>query len=206
MTIAPPATDRGLRIAGTLLATFAAGALFGALDLLGQRALPAPWFELANSAAVWAVAAFVLGRVIGTDTVVAAVSGALLLTVAVESYYLAAALALDDSTTNLTSRSTIIWIILGVLAGAAFGAAGSVSRRPVDLYAGPAVALGASVLFAEAIAMRHGWGVPLDLALGAIVLAVSARGVTRRLLACAACVPLTGFVVFAFDALGVGGS
>src|SRR6476620_10253685 len=138
MTIVPAtAVDRRLRIAGALLAAIAVGVLFGALDLVGQRALPAPWFELANSAAVWAVAAFVLGRAIGTDVVTAAVSGALFLTVAVEAYYLAAALALNDSTANLTSRSTVIWIVLGVLAGAAFGAAGSLSRRPEDLYAVP---------------------------------------------------------------------
>jgi hypothetical protein len=210
MTIAPPpttppTTDRRVRIAGTLLAAIAAGVLFGALDLVGQRALPAPWFELANSAAVWAVAAFALGRAIGTDIVVAAVSGALFLTVAVEAYYLAAALALDDSTANLTSRTTIIWIVLGVLAGAAFAAAGSVSRRPDDLYAAPAVALGASVLFAEAIALRDGWSVLLDAVLGAVVLVTSAAGARRRLLACAASVPLTAFVVFTFGALGWGG-
>jgi hypothetical protein len=206
MTIAPPAADRKLHVVGVLLAAVVVGVLFGVVDLIGQLELPAPWFEIANSMAVWAVAAFLFGRAVRTGIGTAAVSGALMLTVAVETYYLAAALALDDSIDNLTSRSTVIWMVLGVLAGAAFGAAGAVTRRSETLYAAPAAALGASVLFAEAITMRDGWSVLIDVLLGVLVLAVSVSGTKRWLLACAASVPLTAFVVFLFDALGFGAS
>ncbi|HEY2298219.1 MAG TPA: DUF6518 family protein [Jatrophihabitans sp.] len=204
MTIVTPSADRRVRIVGVLLAAVVVGVLFGVADLIGQLALPDPWFEIANSMAVWAVSAFLFGRAVGTGIATAAVSGALMLTVAVEAYYLAAALALNDNIGNLTSRSTVIWIVLGVVAGAGFGAAGAVSRRPETLYAAPAAALGASVLFAEGIVLREGWSVLIDVVLGVLVLALSVTGTKRWLLAGAASVPLTAFVVFAFDALGFG--
>ncbi|BFU41767.1 hypothetical protein KRMM14A1004_00040 [Krasilnikovia sp. MM14-A1004] len=59
------------------------GILLGTGDLLMQRHLPYPWANLANSSAVWAVAAFAVGRLLRTGPARAALAGAVLLVVAV---------------------------------------------------------------------------------------------------------------------------
>jgi hypothetical protein len=196
-------TEPRTRIAGALLSSAVVGVLFGPLDLAGQVLLPAPWYELANSAAVWAAAAFVLGRAIRTGWKHAAACGAVFLTVAVESYYLAAVISLSDSTANLSSPSTVRWLVLGVLAGTLFGAAGAWTRDARDLAAAGAAAFGASVLFADALVLRHGWGaVVLEAALGAIVLFVTTATWRRRWMALVASVPLIALALAGFAAAG----
>jgi len=68
---------------------FVAGVLLGVGDLLLQRNLPYPWANLANSSAVWAVAAFALGRWLRRDWRRSGVAGVTMLVVAVEAYYAA---------------------------------------------------------------------------------------------------------------------
>jgi hypothetical protein len=155
------------RFAGALLVSAVAGVALGAVDLAGQRVLAYPWADLANSSAVWALAAFVLGYAVGTPPARAAVCGALFLVVAVESYYLATVLTLDDSAANLTSRATAIWIVLGVVAGAAYAATGAALRGGGIVMRLVGAALVGSVFAAEAIILRGGWSAVLDLAVGA---------------------------------------
>ena len=119
-----------IALVGALLASSIAGVLLGALDLMAQLGLPYPWADLANSPAVWGIAAFALGAVLRTDAVRAAVCGAALLTIAVEAYYFAAVVTLHDSTASLTSPSTGTWLVLGILAGAGCAVAGLATRLP----------------------------------------------------------------------------
>jgi hypothetical protein len=205
VTIVEQPTEPRSKSAGALLASVAAGVLLGALDLAGQVLLPAPWSDLANSAAVWAAAAFALGRALRTHWLVAAMCGAVCLTVAVESYYLAAVIALTDSTENLTSPSTVTWLSLGVVAGLVFGAAGAWSRQPRDIPAAVATAAAAAVLFADALALRQTWGAAAGVSIvGVTVLVVAAGSTRRRWLALAASAPLTALALAAFAALGFG--
>jgi hypothetical protein len=114
----------------TLGVAFLAGVVLGLLDLVAQHVLPYPWANLANSPAVWALAAFVLGGRVARGRWLPAAAGVVLLVVAVEAYEAAAVVGLHDSTSLLlTEPSTVLWLLFGVLAGALFGSAGSWSRR-----------------------------------------------------------------------------
>jgi Family of unknown function (DUF6518) len=126
-----------------LLVAVVVGVLVGIGDLLLQKWLPYPWANLANSGAVWAVAAFIIGRWVGGGWQRPAVAGAVLLIVAVESYYVAAAIVQHDNLANAWSSAAAIWVALGVVAGAVFGIAGAWSRsahRPRRLLGFAAVA------------------------------------------------------------------
>jgi Family of unknown function (DUF6518) len=107
-----------------------AGALVGFCDLLLQKWLPYPWANLANSGAVWAVAAFLAGAWVRERWQRSAVAGIVLLIVAVESYYVTAAILLNDNLANAWSKTAFVWLTLGVVAGAVFGIAGAWSRGP----------------------------------------------------------------------------
>lgn len=167
MTLAPICS--GARFAGALLTSALAGVLLGAVDLAGQQLLAYPWAELANSSAVWALAAFVLGFAVRIAPARAAVCGALLLVVAVEAYYLATVLTLDDDMANLTSRSTAVWLLLAVLAGAIYAAAGAALRSGGIAARMLGATITGAAFLAEAVALRGGSGRVLDLAVGAVV-------------------------------------
>jgi NAD/NADP transhydrogenase beta subunit len=111
-----------------LLVAVVAGVLVGIGDLLLQKWLPYPWANLANSGAVWAVAAFLAGAWVRDRWQRSAVAGIVLLIVAVESYYVTAAIVLNDNLANAWSKTAFVWLALGVVAGAVFGIAGAWSR------------------------------------------------------------------------------
>jgi hypothetical protein len=85
------------RVRHRALTVVALGIALGAVDLLLQRGLPYPWANLANSSAVWALGAFGVGwwwlhaRPWGS-----ALAGVGLLVVAVQAYYVAAVVLLND--------------------------------------------------------------------------------------------------------------
>lgn len=78
-------------IAHPLVGAILGGVLLGLSDLLAQNTLPYPWANLANSAAVWALGAFVIGAWSRGSLRSTAAAGMVLLLVAVEIYYIAAA-------------------------------------------------------------------------------------------------------------------
>lgn len=155
---APPATARDTEAIRpprarwtSLLVPVVVGLVLGPVDLLLQRVLPYPFANLANSPAVWALAAFAVGwsgRTRGRWWPAAA--GTVAMVLAVESYYLAAVLALGDDVSAMTNSAALLWLALAVGAGVVFGTAGSWAhsdhrwRGPV----GTAAAVG--VLLAEA--------------------------------------------------------
>lgn len=189
-----------------------AGVLLGVIDFAAQKNLPYPWADLANSSAVWAVAAFAIGCAAKRSPGRGAVAGVVLLVVAVEAYYLAAVIWQHDSTESLTSPSTQAWLAFAVAGGASFGAAGAWARGPSVLLGSVGAALAGSVLYAESLVLlradqqsdRLATAV-LEAALGVVVVLVAATTNQRRALALLACVPLTALGYFAFTAVGFGG-
>jgi uncharacterized protein DUF6518 len=186
------------------LVTPLAAVALGGLDLLLQKILPYPWANLANSSAVWAIAAWALGRWVGTPRWLAAAAGATLLVLAVPSYYLAATIFLNDDLTMIGQPAALLWMAFGLLAGVVFGFGGSLAlsagwQRIVG------IALPGAVLFAEALARVAARNdadqrqtAIIEAALGVIIVMALGRTLRGRLLAILATVPwaLVGFVAF----------
>ncbi|GAB1695127.1 hypothetical protein KRM28CT15_69300 [Krasilnikovia sp. M28-CT-15] len=190
------------------------GILLGTVDLLAQRTLPYPWANLANSSAVWAVAAFTTGRLLRVGPMRAALAGTVLLVVAVPAYYVAAVVQLHDSPQNLWAPSTLMWMAFGVLAGAVFGAAGCLSRDPAWRWPAVAAAMPGAVLLAEALLLwradtaQHADAAAtaaLEALLGVALVLAAAHGTAARLRALATSVLLAPLCFGLFLAAGFGG-
>jgi hypothetical protein len=190
------------------VATVLGGVALGAVDLLLQRVLPSPWANLANSSAIWALAAYGLGFWVRTPWWRAAIAGAGLLVLAVPVYYLAAALFLGDEVSVLVSRTALLWMAFGVVAGLVFGFGATLVRSSGwQQLAG--VALPGAVLFAEALvaALRDGDSAYrrdqietaiIEVVLGVLVVLVVGRAWRQRIGGLILSVPLAlvGFVAF----------
>lgn len=190
------------------------GALLGVVDLAWNLSDPSAWSAAANSCAVWAGAAYVLGAVLAvalrTGPATGAVAGAAMLVVAVEAYYAAGIWWSGDDRSVLTSASTQTWLQLSVAVGGVLGAAGAWAVRGRWLPASIATALGVSVLLGDAL---HVWvaqppgatpGIATCLAvLGVLMLAASVRRPAVAATAALLSVPITLVVAAAFTAAGV---
>ena len=196
-----------------------AGVALGVVDLLLQASLPYPWANLANSSAVWALAAFGYGAWVRRPGVRVAVGGAVLLVVAVAAYHVAAALALDDALANLWAPTSLLWALSGVVAGVVFATFGAYARAPG--WRGAVAAAGAgAVCFAEfavvlvraddpaSVAHRNDLveTAVITAALGLLVLLVAARTVPTVGRALLASVPLAALGFAGFAAAGFAGS
>ena len=183
------------------VATVVGGLLLGAVDLLLQKSLPYPWADLANSTAVWAVAAFGLGTWVRSPWWRAAAAGVVLLVLAVPAYYLTATLVQNDDLANAWSTTSLLWMFFGVLAGTLFGTAGAFASA-AGWRGVLAVALPGAVLFAEALVIvrrdAFGWTAIIELALGVLIILAVARTARNRLTALVAALPLAliGFAGF----------
>lgn len=214
-TMIKPATaaaEQRPRSVPTIVVALMAGVALGALDFLAQRTLPYPWANLANSSAVWAVAAFAIGAWVRTNARASATAATVMLVVAVESYYATAALAQGDSWTNLSSPTAILWLLFGAVAGLVFGVAGSWrhSSRPWCRVVGAAVPV--SVLLAEAaLHLRNGASTAtglIELALAVALLGALARRPWPAAQIALACLPITfaGFLALTASGFhGIGG-
>src|SRR5690348_7190501 len=147
-TIAPV---RPLAEAQLLTIAVAAGLVLGVGDLVWMLHVDAGWAAIANSSAVWAAGAFVLGAVLHTDPLRAAVCGVVMMSVAVESYYVyAAAVDLASLSTPFSAHARM-WLVFGVFAGVVFGAAGAWTSGRVRWQQAVGAATGAGVLLGEAL-------------------------------------------------------
>ena len=163
-----------------------AGLLLGFLDFVWIKYVPFPFGGLGNSPAVWAVAAFLLTWRTGWGRWASAAAGAAMLVIAVPAYYVAAFLIQHDDLANAYNASALLWIAMGLVAGAVFGAGGHFARTPGRSRA-IAMLLPGAVLLAEATieATRIGqpsYGVadPIEFAVLLLVLAVAISLFVRK--------------------------
>lgn len=179
------------------------GIALGAVDLLAQVTLPYPWANLANSSAVWALAAFALGVWVRRGPVRCAAAAVVLLVVAVEAYRLAAIAFLGNDVTTLVAPAHAIWMVFGVLAGCVFGVGGHLRAVRGRWLAAAGAALPVAVLLAEA-ALSAGGRVDrqqtavIEVALAVVVALVAGRGWFGKGVALVLAVPLAvvGWVAF----------
>ena len=200
------------RVWVTCLVTAVSGLTLGVVDLLGQVALPYPWANLANSVAVWAIAAYGLGAWV-RQPLWAAVSGAAMLVLAVGTYEVAAIVFLDDDASTLLSPTTWMWAAFGVIAGAVFAPAGALSRGDRTVARLVARALPAAVLLAEAAVMArsphqradHLWTAAIMAVIAVASTAVVCRGARHTLVALAVSLPLAALGFLALTLAGLAG-
>lgn len=210
MTTAP-SDPRPLGLPAALAIAVVAGATLGVVDLAWNAVAWSAWSEAANSCAVWAAAAYVLGALLRVGPATAAVAGIVMLGVAVEAYYVAGAAWLGWERSLLTGPSTVTWLQLAVLVGGALGAAGAWAARGSWLPATLGTAACVSIFAGEAL---HVWAVGPSAAgpgtahvlalLGIAVLVVAS--VRRPAVAAAAAgvaLPASVLVAGAFAAAGV---
>ncbi|WP_230688933.1 DUF6518 family protein [Micromonospora sp. WMMC415] len=194
------------------LTAVAGGFLLGFLDFLWIKFVPYPLAELGNSTATWAVAAFAFGCWVRSGWLRAALGAAVLLVVAVPSYYLAATLVQGDELAVVWAPSSLLWMVFGVLAGVVFGIGGTWARgtgwRQIV-----GTALPAAVFFEEATRYARNandpnyppgllWNVVIDVALGLLVVALIGSGSRQRMLALAVALPLALLIFIAFAVAG----
>ncbi|MGC5017105.1 DUF6518 family protein [Micromonospora sp. DT47] len=188
------------------------GFLLGFLDFLWIKLVPYPFAELGNSTATWAVAAFAFGYWVRSGWMCPALGAAVLLVVAVPSYYLAATLIQGDDLAVVWAPASLLWMVFGVLAGVVFGIGGTWAResgwRQVV-----GIALPAAVFFEEAARFARkandpnyppgsGWNVAIDVALGVLVVALIGRTSRQRALALAVALPLAMIIFIGFAVAG----
>ncbi|WP_041841581.1 DUF6518 family protein [Actinoplanes friuliensis] len=180
------------------------GVALGVVDFILQKILPYPWANLANSSAVWAVAAFALGCWVRTGLLRAAAAAVTLLVIAVPSYYLAATLIQQDNLSNAWAPTSLLWMFFGVLAGVVFGPAG-VWARSSGWHQIAGTALPAAVLLAEAARLLNRNLIAtavIEAALGLALIVIVGRSNRVRLLALAAALPLAAIGFLGFELAG----
>ncbi|MEU1685248.1 DUF6518 family protein [Micromonospora sp. NPDC005707] len=184
------------------------GLLLGSLDFVWIKWVPYPFAELGNSTATWAVAAFAFGYLVRSGPVRAALGAAVLLVVAVPSYYLTATLLQGDDLAVVWAPTSLLWMAFGVLAGVVFGVGGTWARRE-GAWQVVGTALPAAVFFEEAARFAGrigdpgrppgaGWNVAIDVALGVLAVVLVGRSNRQRALALAVALPLAAVIFLGF--------
>lgn len=195
--------QRAQRWGAVLVTATVVGALIGPLDLAGQVHSPYPYANLFNSPAVWAAAAFILGRW-ATDLVPAVVGAVVVMVVGVETYYAADVLVRGANTSNLWSTVAFVWLALGIGAGVCFGAAGALSTR-IGTWTGAAASATLPAVFVseaahEATTSRDvGWIVLLIVVAAVTTLWLLRRAdrtSVERTMLCLAVWSVVGFVAY----------
>ncbi|MGY0236010.1 DUF6518 family protein [Longispora urticae] len=195
-----------------LLAGAVGGLVLGAVDFLWIRFVPFPLAELGNSTATWAAAAFFFGWWVRSGWSRAAIGASVLLVLAVPAYYVTATLVNGDDVSVLWAPTSLVWMLMGVLAGVVFGGAGVWARGAGwPAVVGPALPAAAFLEEAARFALRLGdpdysravaWNVAIDVALAALIVWLAGRSARGRLLALACALPLAALGFAAFLLLG----
>jgi hypothetical protein len=148
------ATTNGRRRTWVAAASVAvvAGILLGTADVAWSVRGGPLWTAIGNSCAGWATAAFVLGFLLRLDALRSALAGALMLIVAVETYYAAASWWLGSDRSVMTSAVAETWLVLAVLVGAPLGCAGGLAAGSRGrLLSALGYAVGAAVPLGDAL-------------------------------------------------------
>jgi len=106
------------------MASLFGGIAFGGFILWAEHELTYPWEILGGSAALWGVAAFAVG-LLAARALAGATYGAVTLIVGLLTFYVAAALFVNNTITNVWSEDAVFWYIAGVVIGALAGLAGA---------------------------------------------------------------------------------
>ncbi|MEV6524609.1 DUF6518 family protein [Longispora sp. NPDC051575] len=195
-----------------MLAGSVGGLVLGAVDFLWIRFVPFPLAELGNSTATWAAAAFLFGWWVRSGWVRAAIGASVGLVLAVPAYYVTATLVNGDDVAVLWAPTSLVWMLMGVLAGVVFGGAG-VWARGAGWLAAVGLALPAAAFLEEAarFALRLGdpdysgsvaWNVAIDVALAVLIVWLAGRTARGRVLALACALPLAALGFGAFLLVG----
>jgi hypothetical protein len=210
-----PALRRDVLTSATALGVAVSGGLaLGVVDLLWNAHRASAWSTVANSCAGWAAAAFVLGALLTATLRIGAARAALaavvLLAVAVEAYYVAGVQWLGDDPSIVTSLVAQEWLVLSVLVGSVFGAAGSWAAGRSTIRAVVGVAAGAALLLGDALHLLssdfvtevHAEARILTL-IGVLVLIASLHRPKVAAGALVLCVPFTLFAAAVFNTTGI---
>jgi hypothetical protein len=171
-----------------IVATLAVGVVGGLIVGIGtqilQGVLPGSWNVLANSGVAWAVGAFLLGMLLGSDAS-AAVAGAIAMALASVSFYWAVEWFEGSSSDGTGAR---LWALAGLVAGPFFGVAGRwvralPDRRWLALAPVAGILVGEGVHLVWFVGVDDLWPAGLfELVLGAIIATVCLVRDRRRAL------------------------
>jgi hypothetical protein len=172
-------TDRTHTPAGTVSLALLGGGLLGIAAWWLQGILPTPWGTLANTSALWGLAGFAAAFLQHARGVLAVTAGAAALLGMTVMFAL-----LDGA----TGPQWIAYTAVGLLAGAAFGLAGSLARseRTRDRLICAAIAGGVIAgegLYGVTVVAASGPQWWAELALGLVIATISGRGVRERIAA-----------------------
>lgn len=154
-----------------LFGAFGGGLAVGLLTLWLQGVLPGAWNHLANSGAMWCLAAYAAGVVLRSHRGRAAIGGTLVLFGAVFGYYAGATVFLHDEVSAASMRWPLIWLLTGLVTGPIFGVAGAAYRSPdrgprlLSVLAVGAVFVGEAAYLLLVLAYRSEAGIMLLLGL-----------------------------------------
>ncbi|MFF4082623.1 DUF6518 family protein [Streptomyces sp. NPDC001777] len=153
--VAPMAATTGRAWAYATAAALAGGLLLGVLTNLAQGWLPGEWNQIANSGAVWSVAAFAAGALLARKVSLpaAAVAGLCAESGLVVGYY-GYAEVMRDGMGSLFAP--LVWLGMAFIAGPLFGVAGSWWRGNSPRHRVVGLAALGGVFGMEAI--HYAWG------------------------------------------------
>ena len=140
-----------------------------------SSSLTGPWRWIGNFGALWLIVAFFTGRV-ARETPTGAITGAFALVIASVIHYVPFRMARDGISWHAFRWPVLLWVVVGSIAGAAFGALGATHRQRIAPASVIAVALLVAAFAGEALVLlRTGYSralqiaVPLELIMAAVL-------------------------------------
>lgn len=117
-----------------------------------SSSLTGPWRWIGNFGALWLIVAFFTGRA-ARETPTGAITGAVILVIASVIHYVPFRMARDGISWQAFRWPVLLWVVVGVIAGAAFGALGAAHGQRVARASVIAVALLVAAFAGEAFVL-----------------------------------------------------
>ena len=141
-----------------------------------SSSLPGAWRWVGNFGALWLLVAFLVGRRVVTEGLAPAVAGAMTLTIASVVHYVPFRMARDGVSWHAFRWPVVLWVLVGAVVGALFGALGAAHAQRLAKVSIVAVALLVAAFAGEAfILLRTGHpravqiAVPVELVFAAVL-------------------------------------